>query len=1119
MDAIHLGLGAVELCRKADKIYTAGDVKGAAALYTHAFGHNAGSTMAHMRSLNRNWIEQIISSLEAWLDGHEGTQEAMEGISKGLGAVFLSTLCPNNVSASVFKMESVLLGAAHGSDQIFARCSSLLEDKRSPHPEGPTRVIVELTRALACLISDPHNPKGPLLYLQAFLANRSETVRLVKGRHAEHLPRIVKAFFEQMFPRFPMLHAEGKMHDTLNYEKKTEDFPPSESVDFLVAVSPENTQVRELQGAVLFSLGIFDESAEALSLALQLAKFQTDTETNLDLVVTGATPERRACLLVAKAAACFSATGRASEACRDLAEGFAVHPATARHQFQKMFSDNDIAAGVRFELRHQAERGLSSFREMVLQRSDLRSCSGMELLDPVIAQLRALCHLEPDGGARELRVRLADCLLLHGEFKEALSISSQLAAASPVNYQNTVQVLRGFSRLLSEDHQGALEDFQAVIEHSTPHPLSCVRALCGRGLLRMVAGSHYLTALDYITASRLQNQDTALTIRCLVPWNYRGLLCTVLLEQGRAMLEECAGQRNISGANTIQEHQVNNHLPSAKQTKDHQSMMTIDGNAINKEGMAVGVHSLALLLMELQQDADLPQILAADALYQLDRVEEAYRILLCMDHTSPRAPVLARLALLQLHRGFLYDANQLLKKLIHCGDTSCLSSLLSVAALKDRELLEKHCHSASKRILHSQQEESAIREAVAYLSIAIMASGGQATDSLLERARCYVLLGQRKTANFDFTAILKEQRNHVQALCGRGFTYLMLNQQKEATQDILAALQVDAEEVTRSIMSLKVKAQKLICEWLQQHCRASLSTILSTNPIPCQQDCLKEAFLISGVLIKTDSRDPRWHLLYIDSLLARGDWKAAGTHLLQIFGQEPRDAAAQARWGVVDSWKKNYRSAVKCLSVVSEKDPSVLDFLLTLIQPQQKTRLAQAASQEASRVSESGQWERALALLTVAVQALDGTKLQHLRQRAACLAQLGLHEQAVSDLDRVILSHRQDSSEEAKVKAEDLCRRARSLLTCSRDEVALHDFSQALELHEEQALLCVEAGPGRHGLTEVFLRFALQNYGEQQLDKAWRFTESGLRIDGNHGELRRLKARLKREVSRTCIVH
>lgn len=583
MAALHLGLGAVELCKKADKLYSAGDVKRAAALYTHAFGCNAGSTMAHMRTLDRTCIEQIISSLEAWLDGHEVAQKPMEGISKGLGAVFLSTLCPNNVSASVFKMESVLLGSNHDSDEIFARCSSLLEEKKTPRPEGPTRVIVELTRALACLISDPYNPKGPLLYLQAFLTNRSETVRLVKGRHAEHLPRIVKAFFEQMSPKFPILYFKCKQDDTLSYKKKTEDFPPSESIEFLVATSPENTLVRELQGAVLFSLGIFDESAEAFSLALQLAEFQTDTKTKLDLFVPEAAPERRATLLLARSAACFSASGRVSEACKDLAEGFAVHPATARHQFHRIFSENGIASMVRFELRHQAERGLSSFREEVLQRSDLRSCAGLELLDPVIAQLQALCQLEHDGGARELRVRLADCLLLHGEVKEALSISSQLAAASSVSYQNTVQVLRGFSRLLTEEHQGALEDFQAVIEHSAPHPQSCVRALCGRGLLRMMAGSHYLTALDYITASQLQHQDTALTIRCLVPWNYRGLLCTVLLEQGRAMLEEFAGQRNTS-ADTVQEPQINNRLPSTKHTKDHQSKMTIEGYTVSKDG-------------------------------------------------------------------------------------------------------------------------------------------------------------------------------------------------------------------------------------------------------------------------------------------------------------------------------------------------------------------------------------------------------------------------------------------------------------------------------------------------------------------------------------------------------
>lgn len=71
-----------------------------------------------------------------------------------------------------------------------------------------------------------------------------------------------------------------------------------------------------------------------------------------------------------------------------------------------------------------------------------------------------------------------------------------------------------------------------------------------------------------------------------------------------------------------------------------------------------GVQTLAVLLMELQPTADGPQILAADALYQLGRVEEAYRLLLSVGPTSPRPPVLARLVLLQLHRGFLYDTNQ-----------------------------------------------------------------------------------------------------------------------------------------------------------------------------------------------------------------------------------------------------------------------------------------------------------------------------------------------------------------------------------------------------------------------------------------------------------------------------
>ncbi|XP_073678775.1 uncharacterized protein ttc34 [Garra rufa] len=1094
MNGIHKG--AAELCREGDKILLSGDTGRAATLYTRAFGNNAGSTVGHMRGLNAGHLEKVISTLEAWLDGVSHT--SIEGLSKGLVAVFLSTLCPNNLSASLYKMESVLQGTGHASDEIFARCSALLEGKQMPQPEGRTRLILELTRALACLLSDAQNPKGPQLYLQAFRGNKSEAVRLVKERQTQHVELLIKAFYQQMSPRYSILHTKGETTQA----SKNIDAP--KAVDFLLAISPDDIQVRELQAAVMFSSGKFTDSAEALSMVLKLGEHVMPSE-------------KKACLLVGRAAAHFSAGGRARDVCKDLGDGFALHPATARQQFQSLFSDNGVGMAARIQLRQQAEKGVSEFREAVLMRPDLRSPKGVELLDPVIAQLRALCHLESDGGGRELRVRLADCLLLRGEHREALSISSQLAAAAPSqqSYQNTVQVLRGYSRLFTEDHKGALEDFQAVIEHNTPHPPSCVRALCGRGILRMMAGSHYLTALDYITAGRLQLQDTAVTVRCLVPWNYRGLLCTVLLEQGRVMLEGTEEQRAETNPRAQQEDEEN--------------------HTNNKQRSAVGVHALALLLMELQPGADGPQILTADALYQLGRVEEAYRLLLNIEHTAPRPPILARLAILQLHRGFLYDAYQLLKKFVNSGDTSCLRPLLSVTSLQDRALLEKHCHTASKRILCGQQAESAIREAVAYLSIAIMASGGGAIDSLLERARCYALLGQWKTAIFDFTAILKEHPDHVQALCGRGFTYLMLNQQKECTLDILVALQCGAEQVTQSMLSLKDKAQRLVSEWLGHHCRSSLSETLSSNPVPCREELLREAFLIGGALMNTDCREPRPKVgnsikhtgvkyvghVYVKYIfdVCEGEVNAAGAHLKQVFGQEPRDAAAKARWGVVKAWQQNYKVAANYLSVVAEKEPATLDFLITLLQPAQRKRLAQAASQQASSVSESGQWEQALALLTLAVQAVSEIKLQYIRQRAACLAHLGLHERAVSDLNKVIQGHNADVREEQRVWAEDLCRRGRSLLLCSQEESGLQDFSQALDMHEEQALLCIEAGLGTQRLAEMFLRVALQNYGQQKLDRAWVLTETGLKVDSGHAELRKLRSRIKREVSGPCTVH
>ncbi|XP_061690647.1 uncharacterized protein ttc34 [Syngnathoides biaculeatus] len=1086
------GIKVSILCEDADKWLEAGELVRATSLYISAFSTHAAMTVTHMRKKEISHLQGVISILESWLDNHQEIQLA-DGLCKGLAAVFLSTLCPNNLSATIFKMESLLLSGGHDSQEIFARCTALLAGKQKAKGDGICCVALEITRALACLMSGADRAKALKLYLNSYKSNKCETVKLVKSRQASQIPQIVKAFTEQMHLWYPSLLLDSncdvskKGKEQLNIETA----PPL--LEFLLELSPGDGQVLELQAALLFFTGHFGDSADVYSAILQMVKDA---------------PERRARIFTGRAATYLMAGGRVAEACVDLGQAFEAHPACARISFQKVFTDLGTGEAARNHLRQEIEKCLSAFREVVLVRTDLRSREGAELLDPAIAQLRTLCHLESDGGGQELRLRLAECLLLRGAYKEALSICSQLEAAKGQHsFPTSVQVLCGYARLLTKDHKGALEDFQAVIEHNAPHPPSCVRALCGRGVVRMTWGFHYLTALDYVTATRLHPLETALTIRSLVPWNLRGLLLTVLLEQGRVMLEGAGGRHRASCENSQQEGQ----LHATSKLDEY------------KAGSPAGVHSLAVLLMEVQKGADGPEILAADALYQLGRVEEAYRLLLLSKGpTSRRAAVLARLALLQLHRGFLYDTNELLKKLIQCGDTSCLRPLLVVAKQKDRALLQDHCHSAAKRILEGTTEDSVVREAVAYLSIAIIIAGGDATDSLLERGRCYALLGQKKTAIFDFSAILKEHPKHVQALCGRGFTYLLLNRQKECTHDILAALQINADEVTKDLVSLKDRARKLVCDWLHHFCRSSLSDVLVANAVPCHEEQLREASVICAALIRTKCAAARWHLLCVDLLLAKGEAEAAGAHLSQVFGQDPKNAAARARAGVIDAWHHNYRSAARKLCKLAEKESACLELLLNLIPLNQRKLVAKAAAQEASSTSSDGSWDQALPLLTVAVRAADKHRLQYLRQRAACLARLGFHERSVADLDRVIQKHGcsdASCSDNPQVWAEDLCFRGRSLVLCSREGPALEDYSRALELHRERTIRCVDEGLGRLRLAECFLRGALHQYGEQQLNKAWALIECGLIVDGDNAALRRLKAKVKRQVAGPCNIN
>ncbi|NWI42634.1 TTC34 protein, partial [Picathartes gymnocephalus] len=672
-------------------------------------------------------------------------------------------------------------------------------------------------------------------------------------------------------------------------------------------------------------------------------------------------------------------------------------------------------------------------------------------------------------------------------------ICEQLLAAEQNTYHNTLLALRGFCSLHAQDHPRALQDFQRVIEHDSPHPNSCIKALCGRGLIRISGGSNYLTALDYITACQLKLEETIFTIKSYVPWNQRGLLLKVLQEEGQMMLQK----KRYPGSS------------SASFQKKQTGLCTF---LTLKSRDAPGVFQLASLLVELDNSDEASRILCADALYQMGRGEEAHKMLsLVLSRNPQRAPVLARLALLQLKRGLVYDGNQLLKRVIRSGDSSCLLPILDIFQDEDRKLLQSHCRWRALAILKGEQEAAAIREAIAHLSFAILAAGGYAEDCLLTRARCYGCLGQMKTAIFDFNAVLKEDPRNVQALSGRGLVHLALRQQKEAVQDLISALKVEAGAVIPAILSLKPEAQGLVTGWLLQHGRATLTELVATKDPP-GEETLGDLLTMAKALTKI-CKAAQHHIFYTDVLMASGEHQEALRHLQEAFGHCPAEDFARARLAVLQLRSRNVAEAAAPLSALARRDEKDLAFLLNFVDTKQQQHLAQAAAQEGKVLMRGHHHEKALGYHSLAVLASRDSP-RHLRRRAACLMHLEKHQRALKDMEKVTQGHCCNSP---KTRAGDHCCQGFLLLALAQEEAAVQHYMEALQLDEPLALGTITNCPGRASLTKTFHKVAQNNFEKQRYEEAWKITDYGLKIDKST-ELQKLKARLKREAS-SCSIH
>ncbi|XP_010082773.1 PREDICTED: tetratricopeptide repeat protein 34 [Pterocles gutturalis] len=1013
----------------------------ATAFYTAAFSCSAPTAVQKVNSLDKGLWEKVIATLEMWCEGKiqipkiQSKNLAVVSLSVGIAAVFLSTLSPDNVVSSVYKLETLLKRGC--SEEVVSKCDTLLE----ANPKHSMELL--LLRALAWVLSGTQVNKGVADYIQAFVTHRAEAVAYVYTRQREHLPQVIQAFSNYLS----------------TYQKESPDCSSLDQwldncYDFLSAVAPDDVWVCRAQAAYLLKKSKFEECVAVCSKALKA--FSGDNNIR---------DEKALGLLVERAAAYFFLGGRMQEMMQDLAEAFAATPAQAMKHFEELFSPHDTER-IEEQARTVLEVKFAAYREAVRTRTELRGNHGTELLPSVIQTVQFLLQISP-ASKRELSVRLADCHLLHGHTRTALDICDHLLAAEQKTYWNTLLALRGFCFLHAHDHQQALQDFQKVVEHDSPHPNSCIKALCGRGLIRISGGSHYLTALDYITACQLKLEETIFTIKSYVPWNQRGLLLKVLQEEGQTMLQ--------------------------------------------KKRDAPGVYQLASLLVELDSSDEASQILCADALYQMGCVEEAHKLLLLALSRNPQSsPILARLALLQLKKGFMYDGNQLLKKVIRIGDTSCLLPIMDIFKDEDRKLMQTHCHFRALTILKNKQEDADIKEAIAYLSFAIIASGGYAEDCLLIRAQCYGCLGQKKTAIFDFNAILKEDPRNVHALSGRGLIYLALKQQKEAVQDLISALKVEAGVVIPAILSLKREAQGLVTQWLLQDGKTALTELVATKDLS-KEETLRDLLVIAKALLKI-RKDSRYHIFYTDVLIANGKHEEALDHLQEAFGHSLDDFAS-ARLAVLQLKKRNMPVAAHLFSILAKRDERELAFLLNFIDAKQQQHLSQVAAQEGNVLIKEHCYEKALGYYTLAILASKDNP-RYLRRRAACLMHLKKYDKALKDMEKVIQKHGHNS---LKTRVEDHCSTGHLLLSTAKEEAAVKQYIEALQLDESVALRSIMNGPGTEILTKAFLKIAQYNFEMQHYEEAWKITDYGLKIDKNT-ELKKLKTRLKREAS-SCSIH
>lgn len=188
-------LGAC-LCLEGDRHLAQAEPPLAAAFFLAAFSCHAPSAVGHVQSLPEDQGAAVLGVLEAWSRGQSPIPEvhwddmAVVSLTGAQASAFLASLCPEHPAAALHGLVMLL---AHGrAADAEGRCSALLD------AGSPLRLELQLTRALAWLLSGTRRAKGLADYLQAFATSGDRVLGFIRTHQQPHLPLLFHALREHL---------------------------------------------------------------------------------------------------------------------------------------------------------------------------------------------------------------------------------------------------------------------------------------------------------------------------------------------------------------------------------------------------------------------------------------------------------------------------------------------------------------------------------------------------------------------------------------------------------------------------------------------------------------------------------------------------------------------------------------------------------------------------------------------------------------------------------------------------------------------------------------------------------------------------------------------------------